>query len=81
MDMNMEQAKILGRMFVTSGEPSKPMAIVVEPGISPEEAERIANIRDACISARLPVYHSFESIARAINVVETYNEKYPGRLS
>jgi hypothetical protein len=57
------------------------MAMVIEQNDSPEVMERIAAIREECISARMPLFHSFEAAANAISLVAGFNEKYPGRLS
>ncbi len=69
---------MMGRAFVKSGASSKPMAIVLEPSLLPEEAEGILASLQECVSSRLPVYYSFASAANAINLVLSYNESWPG---
>ena len=59
-----------------SDEPcSKPVAIVLEPSILPEEAEAHFALFRECVSARLPVYYSFASVANAINLILSHNER------
>jgi hypothetical protein len=71
---------MLARLFITSGQSSKPVVMVIEPNASPQDMESVAVIQEECISARMPLYHSFEAAANAINVVAGYNERYPGKL-
>jgi hypothetical protein len=53
----------------------KPLAMVLEPSIMPEEAEAIlAAIRSAIVS-ELPVYYSFATAANAINLVLNHTER------
>jgi len=59
----------------------KPVAMVIEPSIIPEEAKAIlAAIRNA-ISSGLPVYFSFAAAANAINLVLNHTEKQSKRVS
>jgi len=59
----------------------KPVAMVIEPSIIPEEAEAILAAIRGCISAGLPVYFSFAAAANAINLVLNHTEKQPKRVS
>jgi len=54
---------------------SKPVAMVLEPSILPEEAKVNFALLRECVSARLPVYYSFASAANAINLILTHNER------
>jgi len=54
--------------------PSKPVAIVLEPSVVPEEARGIFISLQECIDSQLPVYYSFGSAANAINLVLSYSE-------
>lgn len=69
---------VVGRTFAKSGASSKPVAIVLEPSLLPEEAKGILASLQECVSSRLPVYYSFASAANAINLVLSYNESRPG---
>ena len=53
---------------------SKPVAIVLEPSILPQESEGIYNALQACAASQLPVYYSFASAANAINLVMSDNQ-------
>ncbi len=53
---------------------SKPVALVVEPSISPEEAKRVFASIQEYVSSRLPVYHSYANTAKAISLVLSHNE-------
>ncbi len=72
--------KDAARYFLKSGPSQKPVAMVVEPQISPKEAEFIYSFIQECVSLRAPIYDSFDSAANAISIVLQYNERYPGRL-
>ena len=58
----------------------KPVAMVLELSIVPEEAEAIASAVRGCIASRLPVYHSFASAANAINLVLNHTRRHPGTV-
>jgi len=81
MTIDPAQAKMVARLFISSGQSSKPVVMVIEPNASPQDMERVATLQEECISAGRALYHSFEAAANAINVVADYNEKYPGKLS
>jgi len=53
----------------------KPVAMVIEPSIMPEEAEAILAAIRSAISSGLPVYYSFATAANAINLVLNHTEK------
>jgi len=66
---------LVSRFSVKQGLLPKPVAMVLEPSILPEEAEAfLAAIRN-CISFGLPVYYSFAAAANAINLVLSHTEK------
>lgn len=52
----------------------KPVAIVLEPSILPEEAEGDLALLRECVASGLPVYHSFASAASAIDLVLSHSE-------
>jgi acyl-CoA synthetase (NDP forming) len=54
----------------------KPLAMVLEPSIMPEEAEAILAAIRGAIASELPVYYSFAAAANAINLVLTHAEKH-----
>jgi len=65
----------MSRFSLKQGYLPKPMAMVLEPSILPQETEAIlAGIR-GCISSRLPVYYSFAAAANAINLVLNHTER------
>lgn len=67
-----------GMTFVKEKMSLKPVAIVLEPSVLPEEAEVIFASLQECVSSRLPVYYSFASAANAINLVLNYSENRSG---
>jgi len=71
---------MMGGFLRNSGVSSKPVAVVIEPSMLPEEARLLFTYIQGCVSSRLPVYYSFVSAANAINLVLSYNEHRPGRL-
>ena len=67
---------MMGGPFSASGRvSSKPLAIVLEPSIFPEESEGIYALLQQYVSSGLPVYYSFASAANAIDLVLNYDEK------
>ena len=58
---------------------SKPVAIVLEPSVVPEESKVIFDVMQGCVSSKLPVYYSFDSAATAIDLVLKYNEMQSNR--
>ena len=67
---------VVGRPFDFAGV-NKPVAIVIQPSIVPEEETGIFDYIKHCVSARYPVYFSFASAAIAIDLVLTQREKAP----
>ncbi|HEY91042.1 MAG TPA: hypothetical protein G4O07_04330 [Dehalococcoidia bacterium] len=66
---------MIGDPFSESGRASsKPLAIVLEPSILPEESKGIFALLQKYVSSGLPVYYSFESAANAIDLVLSYYE-------
>jgi acyl-CoA synthetase (NDP forming) len=68
---------LIGRFSVKQGLLPKPLAMVVEPSILPNEAEAILAAIRSSISFGLPVYFSFATAANAINLVLNHAEKHP----
>ncbi len=54
---------------------SKPMAMVLEPSILPEEVRDIFSLIERFVSAQVPVYYSFARAARAISLVLSHQER------
>ncbi len=68
-------SQIMKGFLAENGAGVPPTAVVVDSSIVPEEAEGIFPLIQRCISHRLPVYHSFGSAARAIDLVLSYYER------
>lgn len=68
---------LMSRFSVKQGNLPKPVAMVLEPSILPNEAEAILSAIRGCISSGLPVYYSFAAAANAINLVLDHAEKHP----
>jgi acyl-CoA synthetase (NDP forming) len=66
---------LVSRFSVKQGLLPKPVAMVLEPSILPEEAEAFLAAIRGCISFGLPVYYSFAAAANAINLVLNHPEK------
>lgn len=71
---------LMSRFSVKQGLLPKPVAMVLEPSILPNEAEAILAAIRGCISAGLPVYYSFAAAANAINLVLDHAEKQSEKL-
>ncbi|MDD5288728.1 MAG: CoA-binding protein [Dehalococcoidales bacterium] len=65
---------LLGRPF-DFDHTSKPVAIVIQTSIVPEEAGRIFKHIEHYVSASYPLYFSFASAANALNLVLNYYER------
>jgi len=79
--LSVDQAKMFGRLFVSTGQSSKPVAVIIESNVAPQDMERIAAMQEECVSACLPLFGSFEAAAKAIDLVSSYHERYPHKLS
>jgi acyl-CoA synthetase (NDP forming) len=66
---------LMSRFSIKQGLLPKPVAMVLEPSILPNEAEAILAAIRGCISSGLPVYYSFAAAANAINLVLNHAEK------
>jgi len=66
---------LMSRFSIKQGLLPKPVAMVLEPSILPNEAEAILSAIRGCISSGLPVYYSFAAAANAINLVLDHAEK------
>ena len=53
---------------------SKPMAMMFEPRILPEEVNQVFPLMDKFVSSGLPLYYSFASAANALNLYLSYEE-------
>ena len=65
---------LMTRFPIKQGQFPKPVAMVIEPSIMPQEAEAILSAIQSSVSSGLPVYYSFDSAATAINLVLTHAE-------
>jgi acyl-CoA synthetase (NDP forming) len=70
---------LMSRFSIKQGLLSKPVAMVLEPSILPNEAEAILAAIRGCISSGIPVYYSFAAAANAINLVLNHAERLPRR--
>ncbi len=68
--------QLMSRYSMKQGLFPKPVAMVLEPSILPNEAEAILAAIRACISSGIPVYYSFAAAASAINTVLNHAEKH-----
>jgi acyl-CoA synthetase (NDP forming) len=69
------QNLLMSRFPIKQGLFPKPLAMVLEPSIMPEEAKAILAAIRSAISSKLPVYFSFATAANAINLVLNHTEK------
>jgi len=58
---------------------SKPVAMVLQPSILPEEAKEILPIIQKCVFSGLPVYQSFAGAANAISLVLSHCQDHPDK--
>ncbi|MBE0431051.1 MAG: CoA-binding protein [Dehalococcoidia bacterium] len=61
-------------LFAKQGDLPKPVAMVLEPSVVPQEAEAIWAGISGCVAAGLPVYFSFAAAANAVNLLLTHAE-------
>ncbi len=62
-------ADTTGAMLEAMKDCPKPSAAVIEPRVTPKEQESIFAMIQAFVSAKVPVYYSFDTAARAISLV------------
>lgn len=70
---------LVSRFSIKQGLLPKPVAMVLEPSILPNEAEAILTAIRACLASGLPVYYSFSAAASAISLVLSHAEKRVSR--
>ncbi|MGD2065200.1 MAG: hypothetical protein PVI95_01995, partial [Dehalococcoidia bacterium] len=68
---------LMSRFPIKQGQLPKPVVMVIEPSIIPEEAKAILAAICNSILSGLPVYYSFATAANAINLVLNHAEKHP----
>ncbi len=66
---------LMSRFSVKQGMLPKPVAMVIEPSVMPEEATPILAAIRGAITSELPVYYSFATAANAINLVLNHAER------
>jgi acyl-CoA synthetase (NDP forming) len=66
---------LMSRFSVKQGQLPKPVAMVIEPSVMPEEAEAILAAIRGAIASDLPVYYSFATAANAISLVLNQKER------
>jgi acyl-CoA synthetase (NDP forming) len=66
---------LMSKFPIKQGLFPKPVAMVIEPSLMPEEAEAILAAIHSSIASGLPVYYSFATAANAINLVLTHTER------
>jgi acyl-CoA synthetase (NDP forming) len=72
--------KTLDGILTESRAALKPIAIVVQTNISPEQVKKAYSFVEKCVSSELPIYYSFASAANSINLLLTHNERRLGKL-
>jgi len=72
--------KLIAMILEESIASSKPMALVLEPGILPEQAKQLFDLTAKCVDLGLAVYYSHASAAKAINLVLNHNENHPVKV-
>jgi hypothetical protein len=70
--------EILHGIVSQSRAASKPLAIVLQANISPEQVKKFYSFAQKCVSSELPVYYSFASAANAIDLVLNHHERRLG---
>jgi acyl-CoA synthetase (NDP forming) len=65
---------LMSRFPIKQGQFPKPVAMVIEPSVMPEEGEAILTAIRGAVSSGLPVYYSFAAAASAINLVLSHAE-------
>lgn len=58
---------------------SKPVAVVIAPSFESEELNTILQQVNTCVASHWPVYFSFDSAAKAIDLVLTYHDRMSSR--
>jgi acyl-CoA synthetase (NDP forming) len=71
---------LMSRFSVKQGQLPKPLAMVIEPSVMPEEAEAILAAIRGAIASDLPVYYSFATAANAIDLILNQAERHFNRL-
>ena len=71
---------LMSRFSVKQGMLPKPLAMVIEPSVMPEEAKAILVAIRGAIASELPVYYSFATAANAINLVLNHTERQSKKL-
>jgi acyl-CoA synthetase (NDP forming) len=66
---------LMSRFSVKQGMLPKPVAMVIEPSVMPEESQAIMIAIHGAIASELPVYYSFAAAANAISLVLNHAEK------
>jgi acyl-CoA synthetase (NDP forming) len=70
---------LMSRFPIKQGQLSKPVVMVIEPSIIPEEARAILAAISNSILSGLPVYYSFAAAANAIDLVLSHTERQSQR--
>ena len=71
--------KIIDGILTESRAALKPIAIVVQTDISPEQVKKVYSFLQKCVSSEVPIYYSFASAANAISLVLSHNERRLGK--
>ena len=74
--MSLATEGILGGSKVAS----KPMGMMFEPRILPEEVELVFPLMEKFVSSGVPLYYSFARAAQALSLYLDYQETRPGKL-
>lgn len=71
--------KMIDGIMAESRGALKPMAIVAQTDISPEQIKKVGSFLEKCVSSELPVYYSFGTAANALHLVVSHNERRLGK--
>jgi acyl-CoA synthetase (NDP forming) len=79
-NLNRKRADAIAEFLIRSGTHAIPTAVVLESGVTRQELDIFSHIVGQCVSAVLPVYHSFSAAAHSIDLLLHYDENNPGKL-
>ena len=71
--------RIIDGILAESRAAFKPIAIVLQTDITPEQVKKLYFFLQKCVSSELPIYYSFASAANAIDLLLSRNERRLGK--
>jgi len=72
--------RLINHVLGQNKVPAKPMALILNPSVIPEEVTAAFNLINRLSTLKLPIYFSYSQAARAINSLITYQEQWPGKI-